>query len=174
MVTVRATRYSDGRVATTTTNTTTITASAMRVFMSIVTLPRTPRGDRASGSTPRWRRIFNDPIPFPRRLEEHPHGQDGLFGVRGEGRRRLKLRAAGMGVDQALGSGDLVVDDLVLVVDAIRAVHDEPPHATRSHVHLIDGAREPLRPPPSRHVLPIGEHLEHVLPRRIDDARGHD
>src|SRR6059036_341904 len=38
MVTVRATRYSDGRVATMARNTTTTTASAMRIFMSIVTL----------------------------------------------------------------------------------------------------------------------------------------
>src|SRR2546426_12580493 len=38
MVAVRATRYSDGRVATMATNTTTTTASAMRIFMSIVTL----------------------------------------------------------------------------------------------------------------------------------------
>src|SRR2546427_4317056 len=36
MVTVRATRYSDGRVATTTTNTTTITASAIRTLVSII------------------------------------------------------------------------------------------------------------------------------------------
>src|SRR2546422_8345976 len=38
MVAVRATRYSDGRVATMARNTTTTTASAMRIFMSIVTL----------------------------------------------------------------------------------------------------------------------------------------
>src|SRR6266542_5904067 len=104
-------------------------------------------------------------------LEEHPHGQLGLIALPGEGRRHVKARARDMGVDQALRFHDLLIDDLILIVDAIRAMHDEPPHAARPHVHLVNRAREAVRPPPLRDVFRIRPHLEHELSRRIKDAR---
>src|SRR5713226_5702144 len=79
-----------------------------------------------------------------------------------------------MGVDEALRLHDLAVDDLILIVNAIGTVHDEPPNAAWSHVHLGNRGRKPFRPPPLPYVVWICPQLEHDLSRRVEDARGDD
>jgi hypothetical protein len=116
---------------------------------------------------------------FRGRPEEHPQGELGLAALLGEGHRdvklsRLALFVPAVGVDQTLGFHDLDIDDLILIVDAIGAMHDEPPNAPGSHVHLVSSGRKVFWSPPLRHVFRIGPRLEHELSRRIEDPRDDD
>jgi len=96
-----------------------------------------------------------------------------------EGHRRLKphgldIVVRAMAVDQPFGFHDLVVDDLVLIIDAIGAVHDEQPNAARPHVDRASGGREAVRPPPLHQVFWIGPRFEDELTRRVEHARHDD
>src|SRR5437867_8822670 len=113
-------------------------------------------------------------VAFSGSLEEHLKGEPGLAGLLGEGGRHLKLRARHMLEDDPLGFHDLDKDALVLIVDAIGAVHDEAPDATRPHVEVLKRVRKPLRPPPVPQVIRVGPRFEHELARRVEDARGDD
>src|SRR5579863_4627067 len=71
--------------------------------------------------------------------EQRMHGEprapaDILKGHGGAERDRLHvLLAAAMAVDQPLWPHDLVVGDAVLVIAAVRAMHDEAPHPADPH-----------------------------------------
>src|SRR5438128_4225587 len=122
-------------------------------------------------------RLDGEPLDlgaFSGSVEEHLKGEPGLAGLFGEGGCYLEPRARHMPDDDPLRSHDLDKNALVLVVDAIRAVHDEAPGTARPHVELLERVRESFRPPPLREVLGIGPRLEHELTRRVDDARGDD
>src|SRR5258706_6525154 len=69
---------------------------------------------------------------------------------------------------------DLHVHILVLVIDAVGPVHDEPPDAAQLHVHLVNRCRETSRSPPIHDVLRIGPHLEDQLARCIKNAGRED
>src|SRR6202042_701032 len=81
---------------------------------------------------------------------------------------RLDVLAAVVAVDDALGRHDLVEDDAVLIIAAVRAVHDEAPDAARPELEARRGGGETVRPPPLRQMLWIGPRREHQLARRIE------
>ena len=68
-----------------------------------------------------------------------------------------------MGIDQPLGLYDLVVDELVVKICTVGAVHDEPPDPALSCLYLVDGICEPVRAPPLRYLRWIGPRLPHAL-----------
>src|SRR5882762_8189796 len=82
----------------------------------------------------------------------------------------LLLPGTAVLVHQPLGFHDFDEGDLVLIV-AVRAVHDEAPDAARLHFHLVGRRGEAVWAPPLADVLRLGPQLPHQVPRRIEDAR---
>ena len=67
---------------------------------------------------------------------------------------------------------DLDKDALILVVAAIRTLHDEAPDSAGLQSKLMKCVRKPLWAPPMHQVIRIGPGFEHEIARCIDDARG--
>src|SRR6185436_10384033 len=112
--------------------------------------------------------------------EHSAHGDPGPVAFGHEGHGGLKadrleiLLAAAVAVDEALRRHDLEIGDLVLIVAAVRPVHDEAPHATWLHLHLVRGRGEAAGSPPLLHLLRIRPGVEYELPWCIDQARYDD
>ena len=110
------------------------------------------------------------------RREHRAHGHPGLVAFSHERHRgleadRFKILIAAVPVDEALRRHDLEIGDLVLIVAAVRPVHDEAPDAAGFHRHLVRRGGEAARPPPLHHLLRIGPGVEYELLRRIDQPR---
>jgi hypothetical protein len=110
------------------------------------------------------------------RREHRAHGHPGLVAFSHERHRgveadRFKILIAAVPVDEALRRHDLEIGDLVLIVPAVRPVHDEAPHAAWLHLHLVRGRGEAAGSPPLPHLLRIGPGVEYELLRRIDQPR---
>src|SRR3984893_15531241 len=121
--------------------------------------------------------LFGHPVAFRGRREKPLHGELGFAVVIFEGHRHLKLHgldisAPAMAVDQPFGFHDLFVDDPILVIDAVGAVHDEPPNATWPHVDRANGGGEAMWPPPLHQVFWIGPRFKDELTRRVEPAGG--
>src|SRR5580704_828824 len=84
---------------------------------------------------------------------------------------RLDVFTTAVAVDDALRRYHLLVGDAVLIVAAVRAVHDEAPHAARTHIETQRRRREAVRAPPLRQMLGIGEHRIHKIARCIELPR---
>src|SRR6478672_444446 len=87
------------------------------------------------------------------RREHRAHGHPGLVAFscerhRGLEAHRLKILIAAVPVDEALRRHDFEIGDLVLIVAAVRPVHDEAPHAAWLHLHLVRGRGEAAGSPP--------------------------
>src|ERR1700692_1494493 len=81
---------------------------------------------------------------------------------------------AAVAVDDARGRHDLIEGDAVLIIAAVRAVHDEAPDAARPEFEARRRGGETVRSPPLRQMLCIGPDRKHQLPRRIDLAIADD
>src|SRR4029077_3027338 len=82
----------------------------------------------------------------------------------------LDIVSPAMVIDNALGWNDLVIGNAVLVVAAVRAMHDEAPGPAGSKFESMRCRRESVRSPPLRQVLRVRECREHQIPRRIENA----
>src|ERR1700730_14330186 len=123
--------------------------------------------------------LFGHPVAFRSRREEHQHGKLGFAAVILESYRYVDLHGLnivtpGMAVDQPFGFHDLVVDDPILVIDAVGAMHDEPPNAARPNVDRASGGPEAGRPPPLHRVFWIGPRFKDELARRVEHPRRDD
>src|SRR5580692_1960629 len=87
---------------------------------------------------------------------------------------RLDVVAAAVAVDDALGRHDLIEGDAVLIIAAVRAVHDETPDAARPELKARRRGGETVRPPPLRQMFCIGPRRKHQLARRIELADADD
>src|SRR5262249_27657319 len=97
-----------------------------------------------------------------------------LEGQRLDELHRLDVVAAGVAIGQALGLLDFIEDDAVLVIAAVRPMHDEAPGAAGPEVESMRGGGEAVRAPPLRQVLGIGEGREYQVARRVELARADD
>src|SRR5262249_7782746 len=120
-----------------------------------------------------------DATAFLRGREHRAHGDQGLVVLGRERHRGVKadgfqILVATMPVDQALRPHDFEVGDLVLIVAAVRSVHDEAPHTAGLHLSLGGRGGEATPPPPLHDLRWFGPGVEYALRRRIDEARGDD
>src|ERR1700685_2154204 len=87
---------------------------------------------------------------------------------------RLDVVAATVAVDDALGRHDLIEGDAVLIIAAVRAVHDETPDAALAELEARRRGGETVRSPPLRQMFCIGPRRKHQLARRVELADADD
>src|SRR5215510_15651991 len=78
---------------------------------------------------------------FGRRLEQHAKDQPRLASLLRQGCDELELRPRDMVKDDTLRRHDLAEDAVVWIVDAVGAVHGEPPGAARPQVEFVERGR---------------------------------
>src|SRR3954466_6034428 len=74
---------------------------------------------------------------------------------------RLDVIAAAVVIAESLGLHDLVEGDAVVVVAAVRAMHDKAPDATGLEVEDAGRCAKAVRPLPLRQMLRVGPHRPH-------------
>src|SRR5258707_14340053 len=111
---------------------------------------------------------------FLSRVEQHAHSDLCPTTFTIEGHSHMKLRAGEMVIDEALGFHDFDKNAVILIVDAIGAVHDEPPCTTRSYVHLVNCGCKAIWPPPLGYMFLLNPGLPHKLSRCVKNTRCDD
>ena len=107
-------------------------------------------------------------------LEQHLHADARLLTFRLEDHRGVKKRTADVVIDDALRRDHLAIDDVVLVIGAVGAVHDEDPFAAGTNIHRLRGGGKSVRTPPLRDVFRRGPGVEYEIPRGVENARRGD
>src|SRR5262249_46356503 len=82
--------------------------------------------------------------------------------------------APAMVIDDALRRHYLVEGDAVLVVAAVRTVHDEAPDAARPELEARRGGGEAVGSPPLRQMFRLGPRRKHQLARLVVFAHPDD
>src|SRR5262249_37323002 len=87
---------------------------------------------------------------------------------------RFNVIAAAVVIDDAFRRNDSVKGNAILIVAAVRSMHDEAPDAAGPKIVGMSRGNKAVGPPPLRQMLRICPHGEHQRAWRIERTRADD